>query len=277
MLWLSLVLLWLPLPAAGQETRAAHGADEEVEAILELFGVRAQIDQMPEIILAALAQHQTRMEPEIYGALRTAFEQSFTAEALYDEVAATFTRQAEQKRFVAALAWLNTPLSKKMTALEVAAGTAEAVQEIQKFGANMDQRSPSKPRWAIIERMDEVLGATDAGLELQIAILRALLEGVNPMLPQDRRTTPEQLDALAASVRTQLRAALQQQIRVALLYTYRDVPQPELTEYLAHWETDDGQWLIRTANQVMLEAVTAAGKKAGTLLALQGIDVAPRE
>jgi hypothetical protein len=268
------LLLLLVMPGAAQTT---GNAQTKVDEVLELFGVTDYSKQLPGIILSALDQQQAQMEPEVYRDLRNAFEFTFTSEKLYKRVAATFTEQGGDDQLSRTLVWLQTPLSRKITALESAANTLEAMEAIQQYGALLDSQPPPQSRLALIERLDKTTGATESALEIQGALVRALLEGGNSLLPEEKRPPSEQVDSLIASMRAQWREPLRQQLQVAMLYTYRDVSDEELAEYLAYWETEDGRWLTRTTNRALLDAMSAASREAGALISLQGVDVTPQE
>ena len=267
------LLLVVVSPGVAQETGTTPTAIDEV---LKLYGVREQVGQLPGIILSALDQQQAQLAPEVYRALRNAFEFTFTSEKLYKRVSASFAEQGDGNQLARTLAWLQTPLSRKMTKLESAAGTLEAMEAIQQYGATLDSLPPPQPRRNLVERLDQAVGASAIALVIQGAMLRALLEGANSLLPLEKQPTPEQVDNLLASVRTQLREPLRQQVHIAMLYTYRDVSNEELAEYLAYWGTEDGRWLTRTTSRALLAAVSETSREAGALISLQGVDVTPQ-
>lgn len=266
------LLLVVVSPGVAQETGTTPTAIDEV---LELYGVTEQVEQLAGMLLASLDQQQAQLDPEVYRVLRNAFEFTFTSEKLYNRLAASFAEQANEAQLARTLTWLQTPLSRKMTGLELAANTREAMAGLQKYSALIESQPPPQPRRALIERFDETVGATRLALEVQVAVLRALLEGANSLLPQERQSAPEQVDSLVTRMRAQFQEPLRQQVQVSLLYTYREVSDDELAEYLTYWETEDGHWLNWTTSRALLAAIGEVSREAGTLIGLQGVDVTP--
>lgn len=164
-----------------------------------------------------------------------------------------------------------------MTALELAANTLEAMEAVQLYGATLESQPPPQPRRALIELLDGTLDASRLALDLQAIILRTLLEGANSLLPEERQPDGTQIDLQIIDMKLQLLGLVREQVEVSMLYTYREVSDEELTEYLAYWRTEDGHWLNGTTSRALLAAIEEAGREAGELISLQGVDVTPRE
>ncbi len=274
------LLLALLLPAAPCSVQEKGAVRTKVDEVLQLYGVTEQVEQLPGMLLASLDQQQAQLGPEVYPALRNAFEFTFTSEKLYNRLATSFAEQAEQadeQQLSRTLVWLHSPLARKMTALELAANTLEAMEAIQQYGALIESQPPPQPRRALIERLDETVGATRLALDFQAVVLRALLKGSNSLLPKERQTTIERIDRQIIDMKLQLLGLIREQVQVSMLYTYRNVSEEELAEYLAYWGTEDGRWLNSATSRALLAAIGEASREAGTLIGLQGVDVTPQQ
>lgn len=238
-----------------------------VEEVLELYGVKEQVAQVPLLLQAQLEQERDQHPPEAYQALRQAFAQAYRAETLYDRVIAHFEAAATTEQLLAAREWLRTPLSQKMTQLEAAAGTPQAQQEMQEFAASLGANPPSSDRVALAQELDAAVGATDTTIAISVATVRAVVKGVQPLLPAEQRMAEEEIEHEVMELEAELQQTMKYGTWLSFLYTYRSVSDQELTDYLAYWQSAEGRWLSRTAGDALLEAVTAAAEDAGKRIA----------
>lgn len=271
---LSLLFLLEPALRAQDVVTSEQAAVDEV---LKLSGLDDFARALPVTFLNGLDQQRGQIDAEIFPRLRLAFEHAFTTETLRAEMAAALAERADPERFAVAIAWLKTPLARKLTELENDAQRPESAERVGEFGASLATHPPSDSRQALIDRLDRALGGTEFGLKAQSGFVRAMLESVNPLLPEENRKSPEQIETVIQQTRQQLGAMVEQQVRVGMLYTYREVPDEELEQYIEFWETDDGQWLSEAMRAAVLRAVESASRQAGIFIGLQGVEVGPKQ
>lgn len=238
-----------------------------IEEVLELYGVKEQVAQVPLLLQAQLDRERDQHPPEVYQALRQAFAQAYRAEALYEKVMAHFEAAATTEQLLAAREWLRTPLSQKMTRLEAAAGTPQAQEEMQEFAAGLEANPPSSDRVALAQELDEAVGATDTTIAISVATVRAVVKGVQPLLPSDQQMPEEEIEHEVMQLEAELQQTMKYGTWLSFLYTYRSVSDQELADYLAYWQSAEGRWLSRTAGDALLEAITAAAEDAGKRIA----------
>ncbi len=246
-------------------TAAAHRA--KVEEALGLYGVKDQLAQVPALLEAQMAQKKGEIDPELHGQLTGILVDSYQGETLYAHVLRYFETHAEPAQVEEALAWLNSPLSKKMTEFEVEAATPEGQQQLQQFAAGLGSNLPSDARVALVMRLDEATRATDLSVNMLASVTRAMIEGTQPLLPPGKKISEEDLEMQIEYMKAALKPTLKSTILISFLYTYRAASDEELEQYAGYWESESGQWLNRITGEAWLEAMSAAGREAGGRIA----------
>lgn len=246
-----------------------------IEEVLELYGVKAYMTQIPVLLQAQLEREGDAHPPEVYAALSEAFAEAYRAEGLYEKVVAYFQAKADREQLLGAREWLLTPLSRKMTALELEAATPEAQQQMEAFAAGFDTNPAAKERLALVQALDEAVKATEVTVAVTVATVRALVEGVQPLLPADKRMLPEEIEPKIGRLQAELETTMKYGTWLSFLYTYRSASDDELADYVAYWKSHEGRWLNETTSAALLEAITAAAEDAGGRIAAAALEKRP--
>ncbi len=240
----------------------------KVQELLESSAVKNLLYQLPTLMAAGMAQAEQLMlgnRMEVDERLRRALERNCQPKQVYEAVLADFSEQAEDTRLNSALAWLRSPLSRRMIELERSAKTPEGLRLLLGYANGLDEMPPAR-RLEKLQRLDEVIGLTEARVELRMQILRAVFEGFNQTVPHDRRISEEEMNKAIQKAQAQMRASLKNSSLVSLLFTYRSSSDTEIGNYLAHWESDEGLWLSRSSRDAL-----HAGVVQGLAISLQSL------
>jgi hypothetical protein len=238
-----------------------------IEEVLTLYGVKEQMAQLPALLEAQLEREREQYPPQVYQVLRQAFAEAYRADGLYAKVIAHFEATATPEQLLAAREWLRTPLSQKMTRLEVEAASPQSQEKIPEFAAGLEANPPSADRVSLVQELDDAVSATDTTIAVSVATVRAVVKGVQPLLPADKRMPEEEIEHELLRLEAGLQSTMKYSTWIGFLYTYRSVSDQELTEYLAYWQSGEGRWLSHTTTDALLEAITAAAEDAGKRIA----------
>lgn len=247
---------------------AQYDQNTLIAEVLELSGAKKQVEQIPDIVNAQLTQRQMEVKPEVYEKVSRIMAESYKANTLYQDVVNYFKNNFDQNRLLVILEWLQSPLSQKMSRLEIQASTAEAMQEMRNFAAQLQYTPPRQERLALVQRFDEVVGATEMSIEMSLASFRGLAKAIDPTLPPEKRLQEGQLEQLCNQMKAQLQMPLKNSTLVSFLYTYRSVSDEELNTYIDFWESDTGKWFNRVSSEAVMEAMTKAAEGAGNQMVI---------
>lgn len=254
-------------PAAAEREPAAKPAPAvkagaaTADEVLELSGVKPQLVTAPAKLAGEFKPRRGRLNAEDTASVEQIVARHFDAERLYTQIRTEFRRRADAKKLADVAEWLRSPLGRKITALEVAAGLeSDAAQRMIAFAPG-GRGGPPAARVALMERMDWAAGVTDGSLESMLASARAMAMAVNRALPPDERQTSVQIERQVQQLRAQARAKLAQSTTMFMLYQYRSLDDDELQQYADFLASDAGRWYSATMSKAMNRTVATAAQR----------------
>ena len=158
--------------------------------------------------------------------LALATSQGFRADRLYEVAEKAFRSKVSRLQLSDALGWLRSPLARRKRVSE-----AEARETRESFEKATIKNPPSRARLELVQRLDLASGTSKAAVEIQAAMMGALLEGLE---------TPASVAAtVVEQARPQFAAKTRDRIQMSLLYIYKDVSDEDLAENLLYLESEN--------------------------------------
>ena len=130
------------------------------------------------------------------------------------------------------LKWLNSPLGIKCTQLEEEASAPEAYTESYKYAENLQKSPPTAERLRVIQKFDTAVQATKNSVKTYINIQAALSLGVNASLPKEQQRSLADIQGEIKKYRPEIEASMKMETWVSLLYTYRNLTEAEIQQYI---------------------------------------------
>jgi len=247
-----------------------QGQEATIKEILELSGLKTQIEHIPAMIQSGLMEQEKKnktLKPGEFKNLKRIMEESYYTEDLYRTVYDYFKDHYEQKRFLAMLELVRSPLSKKMTQMEEGVSTPEGFKAIQKFSEEISSHPPSKNRLALVRELDYVRKTTELSVELQTSTVMVMVRAFNAATPPSQRVQENQLQIAFQNMKSQFRRTFENISAVTFLYIYRSVSDQELKQYIQMHRSNEGRMLTQLSHSALVKAMTQAAEKVGLKVA----------
>jgi len=210
---------------------------------------------MEEQMINSIEEAPVPIPRETMDEMIASVEKNFAGEKLEQRALTIIESSWDQGHAEKILTWLRSPEGRQITKLEEASNTREASREIEAFAMELETVPPPADRLALIEEVDRAVDATRHSLDAYLATMLAVGITVNST---SSAATDLDIDALSAQVETaraQIREPLHQSLLVAMLYTYRDVPEQDLHKYIDVMDSDAGRWYNETISAAFSETV----------------------
>lgn len=264
-------LVGLTLVLAVTSSVLAHGDGRDhlslIEEALALAGVREALRELgPDASARAQAQG-SHLPPNVQEALDRSIARHTRPEALHALMVEAFQRDFDYARMEAALAWLRSPLSRRMVSLEVSANTPAAQGELQRFAGSLGAQPPGGERLSLVQRLDRASRGTETALAIVSAMTRGLAGAVAPTLPTSRRPKPGELERIDREIRVQYGAPIEEALTVRMLFAYREVGEDELAEYVRYWESEGGRQMAAAIGRAFVHTLGRTMERVGRDLA----------
>lgn len=240
----------------------------KVDELIVKSGLQRQIGQLPEVVSASFEQRMSQdanVKPEEAAKLREAISQAVTPSAMLESIKGHISAQLAEPDLDAILAWLNSPLGLKITALEENASSAQAFTELQKFAMGLESDPPDPARVEALQELDRSARMTEFSTGMKIDMIVTMTGAMATAAGRTDFTKEELLSSLEAS-RAQIEEGSAQEVLITGLYTYQTLTVDELKEYVAFYKSETGQKYANVITVGLLDALNKSSKDMGERL-----------
>ena len=209
--------------------------------LLEKSGMEAVIEELPKHYLSGLAENKGEMPPELFTALSSAGLKAYDPRKMKSRVLSNLQRDFDNQRMQVVMDWLNSPLGQKITALENAASTPEAAQEMIGYVKELQRRPASQSRLALVQRLDTATSSSEKSAEIILVTLLGTATAMDAILPKERQVGAARIRQQMELKRPEVLTGCRQMMRIGFLYTYRTLTDHELERYVTFAESEAGR------------------------------------
>ncbi|HEX5362522.1 MAG TPA: hypothetical protein VFW49_15775 [Fluviicoccus sp.] len=254
----------LPVAAAAPATPAAVAGEPSVSLLMDKSGLRLAIRSFSGVVAQSLANpEQAAVSPQLAQRMAEkasiAFAPGFLDQEVRDSLGASLTPGEIQRL----LAWHDTALGKRVTALEV----ARAQSQLLNADVPEDPAPATAARQRLLARIMKATNAVPMLVEVQMQVMAAMFRGMASSAdiagrPVDIAPILKELDAQ----RPVYLARVETDMRRDLRLTYAPLSDAELGRYAAFLESPLGRKFNRAMMKSLQGALTDAGQSFGELL-----------
>jgi hypothetical protein len=250
-------------PGAAAQPGTPANPDQIIDQVLSATGLGAQLDGLPEGVVAAVKEGFARQPPAVR-ALGKDFEkivaESFTKEGFQRRVRDGLKASYDDKRLRALVSAASTPLAKKMTQLELA---KPSQAELAAYVNSLTSKPIPPQRQALLQRLDDASNSSGLGTEIALASMRAMALGAAGSNPN----AASEIDKAMEGQRPALTANVRKSSLMTMAFTYRTATDAELSEYVKLYESDHGKWFTSVVSAAIVAEFKSASGHVGEQLA----------
>lgn len=210
---------------------AASNEEDNLNKLLLLSGITKQIGEFPSLVKGGFKQgiQQDDSFPEDkISLILNSVDKTILPSVVLDEIKHLIDKSLNNEDVEKLLEWYESDIGKKITVAEENASTAEAYQHIVN---SAQQLLANTKRVDVAARFDELLGATDMGLDMQkfssVAVYSAMMIALAP----DQELNLDAFNSQMEAVEPQMRASLQQLVSMSFVYAYQEINDDDLAKY----------------------------------------------
>jgi len=248
--------------AIANEKYAELEKNSLLDKVLELSNIKKQIESMPARIGEEYAQYKERIPANMYEPGSKIMTESFSAQDIYFSVVEYFKANYRRDYLFEIKEFMGSPLCEKISGLEQKASGSKALEEMKDFAKSLGETPPAKERSELIKKLDEAVGATSMQIETVITMYKGINLAIDPVVTEDKRLTPGELELVTSQMRQELKNMLKNVISISFLYAYQSLSDDELKQYVNFWSSDAGKWFNETSSKAFMTAMDKASKKA---------------
>jgi hypothetical protein len=269
-------ILPAPGPAAPRGPAARLSAEQQalLERVLERSGLKAQLEALGQ---EALEQFDEGPQGDAgwiafleanRDELRQMSVEAYDPKALLGAMTDAFAARFDEEKLRQLDTWLASPLAQRMTAVELAAQQASP-EAMQAFFTQAEQDPPAPRRVALIERLMETTDTTDSMIAALTAVVGGLARAFAGLCPLQVGDVEMEIRKLRELYFAQHREKFHEAALEMGLFTYQEVSDEELAQYVEFYESELGQWFNRLAVEGLTQGMgRASNHLAGRMVPL---------
>jgi hypothetical protein len=250
---------------AGFGNAAENNIDPQlIQTLMDKSGLNKQLEQMPHMIQAGMveANEETKtLTPEALNEMSVMAAQVFDAVKLRQSVQNHIQLNMTETETRAALAWLNSPLGDKIAKAEEKAATPEAYTEMLNMA---DQLIANAARVELVKKLDDAVRATETGVAMVMNTQTALIALLTSKMDPEERLSVDDIELEVKKNKVQIQSAVQPQTIISFLYSYRDLTDAEISQYLKFAESGSGRKYHAVVARGFNQALAGAARELGS-------------
>lgn len=255
LLFITLGIALLPFLTTAQET-SERSPEKQLETIFEHIPFEGKLNESPKDLNEQFSQNPLGLPAEKNRQMMELFLDAFTADTLIHQAKEVFHEKYDADLVHSVIQELEQG---KLESVFEAEKEFYSLQGIRKRVVNryeMQQNPPSEKRTELINELIETQSASEAEIEVQVILFRAIVEAFGEL--SDQSLSESQIDGFVDNYRGQIQGQVEQEISNQFLLRYHEVDEATLRKYQSFLESEAGVWLSETSS----EAVQSAYKKA---------------
>ncbi len=241
---------------------------ELANKIVNRSGLSEMINQFPALLKEGIRQgaeqsggNSQKMVMQISQIIDQTFGINESIEIIRNDLSDQLTGQ----ELASVLEWLDSPLGKKITAMETAAMTSSSFQDMQSQLLGLQEKYRGSEREKLFQSFDKATNATEASLETAIAVQLTLASAISASSDNPQMPSYEDLKKSIEDNRFMMRGVIGQQVFANYLYTYQQLTDQELKAYVDFTASPAGNHYSLVVNEsiknVLLKPSEVIGSK----------------
>ncbi|KPP99957.1 DUF2059 domain-containing protein [Marinobacter sp. HL-58] len=206
-----------------------------------------------------------RVEPFVANTVSSVVSNAFSPEEIRAQVVEDLDQGLDDQQLNSVLSWYETPLAEKISRMEVAASRPAAWKQVEAAAAGLQEKYEGSERETLFERFDRAARATESTVDTTVAVQLGLASAM-AAFNGNKGASFEQLQQKIESQRGMLRGMVAQQVYTGYLYTYQQLSNSELKDYIEFLESDAGSAFTRVVTNSIQRSITEPVESVGSQL-----------
>ena len=236
---LLLILIFSTYTSAGTQ-------EDMIEQYILQSGLGDMIAEIPpQMDVLATQKKLTSKNPDVETKVFQLMKESFEVKQAEKNLTGYLLQNTDRKFLGEMLQWLESPLAQKITREETAASRAENQGNMLRYLADMESNPPSEKRIALMQEVEQKTHLSELTTDIVLQILKGLMESAKLALPEDKRESIEGSYQDIEDMKATIQEGFRNQMVLTSFYTYRNISDEELGEYIKFYDSELGRKEIK--------------------------------
>ncbi|WP_417543845.1 DUF2059 domain-containing protein [Marinobacter sp.] len=226
------------------------------------------VDRYPAMMSEGIREGLKRnpqLPPMVADTIGYVVTNSFRAADIEQQIVKNLESDLSGKQLEAVQDWYETPVGRKISAVEVAASDPGAWKQIQARAAELNKKYKGTDRARAFERFDRASRATESAVDTTIAVQLGLATAMAAFSSDSANY--DELKQSIENQRGKIRGIVEQQVYDSYLHTYEKISSQEMGLYIDFLESGPGTAFSKTVTRSIQQAITDPIESIGNQMA----------
>lgn len=232
----------------------------KMKLLLEKSGLKAQASMYSEIFEASFEQQKNSIQnDDVFNLMIKANRAGNSENRIYKILESNMLNTMTDQEIEKILVWLDTPLGKKITDIEIAATTPEQVKIQYEYLANKKNLMVSSKREKLINRLIETNNSVEDANLINTVLLDNLLLSFKTQMGSDKDAIAN-LEKQFEDIKIKLKAETKLLLYNTFIFTYKDITDEELALYIKMLGSPESKKFDKKLSEAHIEAFSIYSK-----------------
>lgn len=237
-------------------------AAEPLEQILSRLGIIYLLQDVPDVLANSIEQKQKetgQLTPKQAKDLQRRYRRHYQPEALLRDIVTKVKSGVSEAEIAQVETLLNSAEGRKLVKLRKAATAKQALDEIRALAGRHKEEALSPERQQLLEALDSAAADTEFFIATQALAIYGIMHGFRQLGLQQQDT--DNVDAMLNMIYQQLHRPSRYTVFLTLRYTFREVSDKELMDFVQIYRFAPLQKLLRVSMTAMTDVLLDRGKQ----------------
>ncbi len=237
---------------------AVSKEDEVIAGILEASGLKANLAKFGTDLAGSATSQGGSLTPEEEKSVIAAAQRVFEPRKLGAEISANLKKGYDAERMAKFLELLRDPVNVKMVSIET---RSISPAELKLFMDEYAQKRPSPERARLVAKIDNVSRASELITDLSVAVAKATAERMLDEMEKSGAQLPQSARQQVSNEILLQKDKMRGEYFKLLQFTYKDVPDAELEQYVKLIDSDIGRFGALALHNALRPALETRGRE----------------
>jgi hypothetical protein len=222
----------------------AQSTPKTVEEVMVLSGIKDQLSRLDVMIASKIEEKKsifsTPEQFEHFKTIMTTGLNSKNASTYFAEYLEKYSKEDSMKLVVT---FFDNPFMQEFNRIEKEAASPEKQKEMAVYFQSLKDTPPAQVRVQQLVTLNQEMRSSELTLKLLKNLILSMIKGANYNQPKDKQISDEEIkNKLTSSFPANFEQQMTNQIIAYALFTYKDVPDEKLNQYIEVWKTPTGKY-----------------------------------
>lgn len=246
----------------------AQSDSKTVNEVMVLSGIKDQLSGIDGTIAAKIEERKSTFStPEQFEQFKTMMTTGLNSKNAIKFFAEYLEKYSKEDSMKLAVTFFNDPFIQEFNRIEKEAASPEKRKDMAAYFQTFNTTPPAQARILQLITLNQEMKTSELALKLLKNLTLSMIKGANSSLPKDKQIPEEEMTAkLAAALPANFDQQMTNQIIALMLFTYKDVSDDKLNQYIEAWKTPAGKYSINNILNALDYSFTKMSEMTGKSL-----------